>query len=461
MPVTYTPLPPAPVVGSATFETDAGNLLAALPGFQAEIKAIADDIEVRAAVIDVGGSATLASLAAAQASRNATAAAKSASDAKTSGSSAALSASAAKKDAEEASVSALQAAEMSVAAAGSAEDAAASAALADSAGNATAAQAARTEAETAEDNAKAAQTAAEAAQVDAESARDLSIAWATKIGGPVVEGEGYSAKHYAADSIASASQAAASATSAADSARTATTKAAESFNSASQAVASAASSATSSAIAATKATEAATAATAANAASAAINVTANVSAWSAATNYAIGTVVYSPSNYQNYRRIVAGTTVTDPKDDPTNWKAVGFGPAGIGTDPNQVPVNGYLGNMAYQDADNVNIGGGILTGQLRRRAPVTKTSAFAVADNEHWLIFSGTASIAVTLPDVALNVGREIMIKTVAAFAVVSASSNVIPLAGGPAGTAILAATAGKYATLVSDGTSWIIMQAN
>jgi hypothetical protein len=37
----------------------------------------------------------------------------------------------------------------------------------------------------------------------------------------------------------------------------------------------------------------------------------------------------------------------------------------------------------------------------------------------------------------------------------------VVPLAGGAAGTAILAATAGKYATLVSDGTNWIITQAN
>ena len=46
------------------------------------------------------------------------------------------------------------------------------------------------------------------------------------------------------------------------------------------------------------------------------------------------------------------------------------------------------------------------------------------------------------------------------AFTVVSASSNVVPLTGGAAGTAILAATAGKWCTLVSDGTNWITMQA-
>ena len=133
----------------------------------------------------------------------------------------------------------------------------------------------------------------------------------------------------------------------------------------------------------------------------------------------------------------------------------------IGTGPNQVPLNQFLGGMAFQSHLSVNIDGGIFQGQVRRRAPVTKTAAFTVADNEHWLICNGTASIAVTLPDAATNLGREIMLTNRAAFTVVSASSNVVPLAGGAAGTAILAAAAGKYATLVSDGTNWIITQAN
>ncbi len=133
----------------------------------------------------------------------------------------------------------------------------------------------------------------------------------------------------------------------------------------------------------------------------------------------------------------------------------------VGTGPNQVPLNQFLGGMAYQSHLSVYIEGGVIQGQIRRRAPVTKTAAFAVANDEHWLICNGTASITVTLPDAATNMGREIMLKTIAAFTVVSASSNVIPLAGGAAGTAILAATAGKYATLVSDGTNWIITQAN
>ena len=101
------------------------------------------------------------------------------------------------------------------------------------------------------------------------------------------------------------------------------------------------------------------------------------------------------------------------------------------------------------------------TGAIGRGAPVTKTGAFTVGIAENWLICNGTASITVTLPTASAWIGREIMLKTIAAFTVVSTSSNVVPLAGGAAGTAILAATAGKYATLVSDGTNWIIMQAN
>ena len=100
-------------------------------------------------------------------------------------------------------------------------------------------------------------------------------------------------------------------------------------------------------------------------------------------------------------------------------------------------------------------------GSIGRGAPVTKTGAFTVGIAENWLICNGTASITVTLPTASAWTGREIMLKTIAAFTVISASSNVVPLAGGAAGTAILAATAGRFATLVSDGTNWIIMQAN
>lgn len=56
------------------------------------------------------------------------------------------------------------------------------------------------------------------------------------------------------------------------------------------------------------------------------------------------------------------------------------------------------------------------------------------------------------------NTGRWIYIKTVTANAVVSASSNIVPIDGTAAGTAILPATAGAWAALQSDGTNFVIM---
>lgn len=310
------------------------------------------------------------------------------------------------------------------------------------------------------DLSEAAAAASAAAAAASETAAAASAAAAATSRTEASNAAGASAASEA-NAAASATSAAASDASALASKNAAASSASAAANNANSAAASATSAASSATTATTKAAEATSAASAATAASAAINVTANVSVWSQATAYATGTVVYSPVNWQNYRRKVAGTTATDPSQDVTNWESVGFGPADIGPAPNQVPLNQFLGSLAYQSHLSVYIEGGVIQGQIRRRAPVTKTAAFTVADNEHWLICNGTASITVTLPDAATNLGREIMLKTIAAFTVVSASSNVVPLAGGAAGTAILAATAGKYATLVSDGTNWIITQAN
>jgi hypothetical protein len=122
--------------------------------------------------------------------------------------------------------------------------------------------------------------------------------------------------------------------------------------------------ATSASNASTSATAAANSANAASAASAAINVTANVTAWVSGTSYLLGAVVYSPVNFQNYRRIVAGAGTTDPSADLVNWRAVGFGPSSIGTRPDQVPLNQQLGSMAYQDQDALNVGRIIWTDKL-------------------------------------------------------------------------------------------------
>jgi hypothetical protein len=103
-----------------------------------------------------------------------------------------------------------------------------------------------------------------------------------------------------------------------------------------------------------------------------------------------------------------------------------------------------------------------LIGAFARKSPVTITaSTYTVADDVTWIICDRSGSVTLTLPTASIWTGREIMVKTVTANTVISNASNVVPLAGGSAGTAILSATAGKWATLVFDGTNWVIMQAN
>ncbi len=93
-------------------------------------------------------------------------------------------------------------------------------------------------------------------------------------------------------------------------------------------------------------------------------------------------------------------------------------------------------------------------------APVTKTADFTVAAGETWLINNKSgSSCTVTLPTASASTGRVLRFQNYQAQTLVSASSNVVPLVGGAAGTAILAAVAGDTATLVSDGTNWIMTQ--
>jgi hypothetical protein len=93
-------------------------------------------------------------------------------------------------------------------------------------------------------------------------------------------------------------------------------------------------------------------------------------------------------------------------------------------------------------------------------APVTKTADFTVADNETWIINNKSGSTCtVTLPTASAWTGRELTFKNLQAQTLVSASSNVVLIDGTVAGTAILLAVVGNWATMVSDGTNWVIMQ--
>jgi hypothetical protein len=93
-------------------------------------------------------------------------------------------------------------------------------------------------------------------------------------------------------------------------------------------------------------------------------------------------------------------------------------------------------------------------------APVIKTVDFVVGVDEDYIINDKPSATCLgTLPAPASFTGRKIVITNRQAQLVESGSSNVIPIIGGSAGTAILPATAGAWATLVSDGTNWLIVQ--
>jgi hypothetical protein len=93
-------------------------------------------------------------------------------------------------------------------------------------------------------------------------------------------------------------------------------------------------------------------------------------------------------------------------------------------------------------------------------APVTKTADFTIAATDVWLINNKSGSTCTaTLPAAASWTGRVLRFQNYQVQALVSASSNVVPLAGGAAGTSILLASSGDSATLVSDGSNWLMTQ--
>lgn len=94
------------------------------------------------------------------------------------------------------------------------------------------------------------------------------------------------------------------------------------------------------------------------------------------------------------------------------------------------------------------------------RAPTSvATGGYSILPGEENVIF--TAGCTVTMPNATAYSGRKLTFLAQTSGTVVSASSNIVPLAGGAAGTAILSASAGKWATLISNGTNWQILAAN
>jgi hypothetical protein len=91
--------------------------------------------------------------------------------------------------------------------------------------------------------------------------------------------------------------------------------------------------------------------------------------------------------------------------------------------------------------------------------PVTVTADFTVGTSAWYINNKSGSTCTVTLPTASTWPGRYLTFKNMQAQTLVSASSNVVPIDSTTAGTAILLAVVGNWATMVSDGTNWVIMQ--
>lgn len=91
---------------------------------------------------------------------------------------------------------------------------------------------------------------------------------------------------------------------------------------------------------------------------------------------------------------------------------------------------------------------------------LTKTADYTITNTDTWIINNKSGSaLTLTFPTASAWPGRYITVKNLQTQSVNSASSNVAPIDSATAGTAILLPVIGNWATMVSDGTNWVIMQ--
>ena len=162
------------------------------------------------------------------------------------------------------------------------------------------------------------------------------------------------------------------------------------------------------------------------------------------------------------------------------WKNVTASALGLGTvtSVSVVSANGFAGTVATATTTPAITLTTTITGLLKGNGTaisaavantdyvplstvITKTADYTITGTDTWIINNKTGSaLTLTFPAASSWTGRYITVKNMQAQAVNSASSNIVPIDSTTAGTAILLGVVGNWATMVSDGTNWIIMQA-
>lgn len=200
--------------------------------------------------------------------------------------------------------------------------------------------------------------------------------------------------------------------------------------------------------------------------------------WASSAALAQYGVVYGGGAGATPATTAAGTTgqvLTATTGGAPTWSSTY---AGTVTSVSVVSANGFAGTVATSTTTPAITLTTTITGLLKGNgtaisaatantdyqgvaAPVTKTADFTVSNGDVWYINNKSGSTCVvTLPTASAWSGRTLTFKNMQAQLLNSASSNVVPIDSVTAGTAILLNVVGNWATMVSDGTNWVIMQA-
>jgi hypothetical protein len=130
----------------------------------------------------------------------------------------------------------------------------------------------------------------------------------------------------------------------------------------------------------------------------------------------------------------------------------------------------FSGNIVISGSSTLNVGssgtfgGKVNTPWLERTYTSSTATTLTVSVNTTWLNIHQDATVTLTLPSAATYPGKELIIKQTGSGNVFSASSNIIGFTtafSGSTQTSIIAPATYRFATLVSDGTNWVIMQRN
>lgn len=182
------------------------------------------------------------------------------------------------------------------------------------------------------------------------------------------------------------------------------------------------------------------------------------------TNDQVGSVAFLGTQGSGFAAVAVIDSYIDPTGTVSATSLPGMitmatvpdGALGVGTERLRITCAGNIGVNSTSPTARMYV-----NGSFALKAPSSVNAAtYTVGADDYSLRFT-TTNCTVTLPSAVASTGRILVLNTITANSVASASSNVIPLGSNVAGTAILSASAGKFAMLQSDGSNWITLLAN